>query len=134
MPATTVGARRWCSVHDQAAGRALTPGLVVVIDALDSALLAEFWSSALHYEQQGSVAQFRVLVPPSSDGPAVLIQQVQDTDASSNRVRESETRRLMAKGARRLRDGALEELRWITMADPEGNVFDIVEDPPVSSL
>ena len=40
----------------------------------------------------------------------------------------------MAKGARRLRDGALEELRWITMADPEGNVFDIVEDPPVSSL
>jgi hypothetical protein len=118
------------------------PGLVVVIDALDSALLAEFWSSALRYEQQGSVAQFRVLVPPGSDGPVVLIQQVQDTDASSNRVhldlhvsdRESETRRLMAKGARRLRDGALEELRWITMADPEGNVFDIVEDPPVSSV
>jgi len=66
---------------------------------------------------------------------------VQDTDASSNRVhldlhvsdRESETRRLIAKGARRLRDGALAELRWITMADPEGNIFDIVEDPPVSS-
>jgi len=44
------------------------PGLVVVIDALDSALLAEFWSSALRYEQQGSVAQFRVLVPPSGGG------------------------------------------------------------------
>lgn len=113
------------------------PSLVVVIDANDAVALAEFWSAALGYRRVDTVEQYEVLVPgEGAGGPPLLIQGVDDPKVAKNRMHldlhvadaEATAQELEALGASRLGSGSIGEIRWITMADPEGNEFDLAWD------
>jgi hypothetical protein len=108
------------------------PEVIVVLDAVDAPHLAGFWAEVLRYRRVDPVAQYEVLVPPDGHpGSVVLIQAVPEDKAGKNRMHldlhvtdpDAEIDRLLALGARRVSDGAIGDIRWTTMADPEGNEF-----------
>ena len=110
------------------------PELFVVLDAVDVETVAAFWTEALHYRRVDRLDQYVVLVPlDGNTGPVFLVQGVPEPKSTKNRMHvdlhvedpESESSRLVTHGARRLGTGSLGEINWITMADPEGNEFDI---------
>lgn len=122
----------------------------VVFDSLYPARLARFWAAALEgYEiapyDEAELDRLRaagiddpeddptVLVePPSNGAPRLWFQRVPESKAVKNRVHldltcadvGAETKRLTGLGARVL----AERERWVTMADPEGNEFDVMAD------
>lgn len=115
--------------------------LHIVIDCADPDRLADFWCAALGYVRRGQVAQYRSIVDPGGAGPKVLLQQVPEPKAVKNRLHldleaadlDAEADRLVALGATRVpshqaASGEVAEfgIRWITMADPEGNEFCVV--------
>ena len=118
-----------------AAGEATEPPEVfIVLDAVDTDVVAQFWVEALHYRLVDRLEQYHVLVPLIGNGGSVfLVQGVSERKHVKNRMHldlhvadlEAEAERLIAIGARRLGDGSLGNIKWITMADPEGNEFDI---------
>lgn len=118
-----------------AAGEATEPPEVfIVLDAVDTDLVAQFWVEALHYRLVDRLEQYHVLVPLIGNaGSVFLVQGVSEGKHVKNRMHldlhvadpEAEAERLIALGARRLGDGSLGNIKWITMADPEGNEFDI---------
>jgi catechol 2,3-dioxygenase-like lactoylglutathione lyase family enzyme len=110
----------------------------VVIDADDVDALRDFWVAALGYESFGDFEQYRSAVPAgTASGPKFIFQQVPEgRPAGKNRLHvdievgddlDSECDRLLRLGAKRLSDRIAEAgTEWIAMADPEGNVFDLV--------
>jgi hypothetical protein len=110
------------------------PSVVIVLDALDVEMVAAFWAEALGYRRVDRLDQYVVLVPlDGHTGAMLLVQGVPDAKQTKNRMHldlhvadpEAEAVRLVGLGATRTGEGALGEIAWITMADPEGNEFDI---------
>lgn len=106
----------------------------MVLDAVDPELVAAFWAEALDYQRADRLEQFVVLVPKHNNtGSVMLVQGVPDAKQVKNRMHldlhfddpEAAAARLVDLGATRLGDGELGSIKWITMADPEGNEFDI---------
>lgn len=72
---------------------------------------------------------------PGGTGPRLLFQAVPEPKTVKDRIhldlhrdlsddaRDREVQRLVALGATKLWDGQQGPLRWVTMADPEGNEF-----------
>lgn len=122
----------------------------VVIDSRHPAFLARFWAAALEgYEvaayDEAELDRLRaagiddpeddptVLVEASSRGtPRLWFQLVSEPKLVKNRVHldlacadvGAEVERLAGLGARVL----AQQERWVTMADPEGNEFDVTPD------
>ena len=105
-----------------------------MLDAVDPDRLAGFWSEALRYRRVDRLEQYEVLAPPKGHhGSIFLVQGVPEAKQVKNRMHvdlhvadpEAESRRLVELGATRLGEGSLGDIHWITMADPEGNEFDI---------
>jgi Glyoxalase-like domain len=122
----------------------------VVFDARHPASLARFWAAALDgYDvapyDDAELARLRaagiadpeddptVLVQPSSGtAPRLWFQRVPESKVVKNRVHldlacadpSEEAERLTGLGARVLG----EQDRWVMMADPEGNEFDVMAD------
>jgi hypothetical protein len=121
--------------------------LDVVFDCRHPASLARFWAAALDgyavapYDE-AELARLRasgiddpeddptVLVEPSpGSGPRLWFQRVPEARQVKNRVHldlasadvSAEVERLAGLGARVLAEPG----RWVTMADPEGNEFDV---------
>jgi hypothetical protein len=73
------------------------------------------------------------LRPADGSGPRIYIQRVPEPKTVKNRVHldlhvgaeraDTEAERLVGLGARRLYEGQQGPMRWLTMADPEGNEF-----------
>jgi hypothetical protein len=110
------------------------PDVYIVLDAIDVEAQAAFWAEALHYRRVDRVEQYAVLVPlKGRSGSVFLVQGVPETKQTKNRMHldlhvadpGAEVERLVALGATRLGDGKLGDIEWVTMADPEGNEFDI---------
>lgn len=110
------------------------PEVFIVLDAVDTDAVSQFWIEALHYRRVDRLEQYDVLVPlVGNAGSVFLVQGVAEDKQVKNRMHldlhvadpEAEAARLIALGARRLGEGSLGEITWITMADPEGNEFDI---------
>ena len=106
----------------------------LVLDAVDVDVVASFWANALGYRRVDRLGPFVVLVPSEgAAGPVFLVQAVPEAKATKNRMHldlhvaepDAEARRLVELGATRLGEGALGEIAWINMADPEGNEFDL---------
>jgi hypothetical protein len=111
-----------------------SPEVFIVLDALDVEKVAAFWVEALAYRRVDRLDQYVVLVPlEGATGSVFLVQGVPESKAAKNRMHldlhvsdpEAEAQRLVALGATRTGVGALGEISWITMTDPEGNEFDI---------
>ncbi|HEX3004741.1 MAG TPA: VOC family protein [Angustibacter sp.] len=115
--------------------------LTVVIDCHDPEALEPFWAAALGYRPAQGPPGWAALVPPDGEtGPVVLLQAVPEAKSVKNRVHldvhpddpAAHVARLEALGARRL-GGWVDELadeagvRWLVLADPEGNELCVVE-------
>jgi hypothetical protein len=116
----------------------------VVLDSVDPRAIAGFWCEALGYRQVGDLGQFVVLAPGRGEqGPVMILQGVPEERAGKNRAHldlhpadaESHIARLEVLGARRVGERVTElqeqiGVWWQPMADPQGNEFCVVADPP----
>jgi predicted enzyme related to lactoylglutathione lyase len=106
----------------------------LVLDCADPVALAGFWSAALGYSYVGALGSYAMLTPPDPRGPKLLLQRVPEGKQGKNRMHldietpdiDAEVERLLALGATRApTDEEHEEhgMRWVVLADPEGNEF-----------
>jgi predicted enzyme related to lactoylglutathione lyase len=110
--------------------------LYVTIDATDAPRAAAFWSALLGTEIDADFDDGRFLFLKPKEGlPVLCIQRVPEPKGGKNRVHldlavddlEAATARVEELGGRWTdgRDRELDPFRWRTMADPDGNEFDI---------
>jgi Glyoxalase-like domain len=107
----------------------------VVIDSTDAAAIAGFWSRLLDRPLVEGANQYFAVVPPAADGsvPALMFLAVPQPRAGKNRLhldlvspdQPAEVERAVGLGATKIGDFSEYGTRWTTLADPEGNVFDI---------
>jgi predicted enzyme related to lactoylglutathione lyase len=106
------------------------------MDAADPGAVAAFWAAALgRTVGAGGTEEFAsVAVGGPDSGSFLMFHRVPESKQVKNRVHldlsaldaEAETDRLTGLGARVLRPLAENGGRWVSMADPEGNEFDLV--------
>jgi hypothetical protein len=118
----------------------------LAIDCADPSGLARFWCSVLDYEVQdeddGYVAIGSPMVlegknRPGPVPPVLTFAHVPEGKTVKNRVhldvnptdrsQDEEIVRLIGLGATVLNDNR-PEFGWVTLADPEGNEFDVLAD------
>jgi hypothetical protein len=107
----------------------------IVIDSADAAALAGFWSRLLDRPVRDGANQFFAVIPPAEDGafPALMFLAVPEPRQGKNRLhldlvstdRTAAVERATQLGARIVGEFDEYGTQWTTMADPEGNVFDI---------
>jgi hypothetical protein len=103
----------------------------ITVDSVDAKAQAGFWSAVLD----------RTVAPDASPDfaqvegqPAIAFTKVPERKKGKNRVHldleaanlGEEVDRIVALGASRLADVEEDGYRWTTLADPEGNEFDVV--------
>jgi predicted enzyme related to lactoylglutathione lyase len=113
----------------------------VSLDSRDASKLADFWSQVLDRPvDDGGSEDFAAIGLSGSGGEAGLVwmfHRVPETKQTKNRVHldflaaglDEEVQRVLTLGATHIRDVEEGGYRWATMADPEGNEFDIVAAP-----
>ena len=107
----------------------------IVIDSADAAALASFWSRLLDRPVRDGANQFFAVIPPAEDGacPTLMFLAVPESRQGKNRLhldlvstdRTAAVERATQLGARIVGEFDEYGTQWTTMADPEGNVFDI---------
>lgn len=115
----------------------------VDVDCADPAVVADFWQAALGWRRTHEEPDEIVLEPPAGspqDGvaPDLLFIRVPDPTPGKNRLhfdlrpddQEAEVERLLSLGARRASIGQDDDVSWVVMADPEGNVFCVLRALP----
>lgn len=105
-------------------------------DTFDARAAAEFWAAALRVQvAPGASVRHAELLDGDLGGlPHLVFRQVTEGRRLSTPLHlvlstddvDAEARRLQALGARRLGAISAEGRRWVTLADPEGNEFDLV--------
>ena len=118
----------------------------LAIDCADPDVLARFWCSVLDYEVQdeddGLVAIGPATIPEGKNHlgpvpPMLTFAHVPEGKTVKNRVhldvnptdrsQDEEIARLIGLGATVVNDNR-PEFGWVTLADPEGNEFDVLAD------
>ena len=109
-----------------------TPTLAsITFDCNDAVALATFWGAALGREVPVDASTDYAMLPGE---PAWSFMRVPESKAAKNRVHvdlatpdlAGMVDRLVALGATRHGDFDEAGFRWTTLADPEGNEFDVV--------
>jgi hypothetical protein len=107
----------------------------VVVDCHDLPAMISFWTEALHYVPRDPPGPDGVvLMDPEGVGPNLSLYRTEDGPLEEYRLHldlyssdpEAEVERLLRLGAT-LRHRAGPEEDFVTLADPDGNVFDIVD-------
>jgi catechol 2,3-dioxygenase-like lactoylglutathione lyase family enzyme len=117
----------------------------LVVDAHDPHALAAFWSSVLGWsvidgdEEEGELGDEVEIGPPDGRLPTLLFLRTPDDKAVKNRLhidvrptgvdQDTELARLLGLGAVEVDIGQGEQT-WHVLADPEGNEFCLLRDPP----
>jgi catechol 2,3-dioxygenase-like lactoylglutathione lyase family enzyme len=111
----------------------------VVIDCNDVAAMSTFWQAALGYVPREPASDgWVVLTDPDGHPPNVSIQQVQEPRRGKNRLHldlyteqpEAEIERLLRLGATRHDRIPEPDDDFVVLADPEGNLFCVVDTRP----
>jgi hypothetical protein len=107
----------------------------IVVDSADAAALAGFWSSLLERPVLDGANRFFAVIPVAEDGafPALMFLAVPEPRSGKNRLhldlvsvdRPAAVERAVQLGARKVGEFDEYGTQWTTLADPEGNVFDI---------
>ena len=107
----------------------------IVIDSVDAGALAGFWSGLLERHVLDGANQFFAVIPPAQDGggAALMFLAVPEPRQGKNRLhldlvsadRAAAVARATELGASKVGEFDEYGTQWTTLADPEGNVFDI---------
>jgi predicted enzyme related to lactoylglutathione lyase len=106
----------------------------ITFDCADAARVADFWSSVLDEAvDDGASPEFATITSKTS--ASWMFLKVPEPKSVKNRVHvdlsttdlDAELERLAGLGATRIADLDEGGTRWTTMADPEGNEFDVVQ-------
>lgn len=125
--------RRATPVGAHAPGRTTFAGLAY--DAFDALATARFWAAALRVDVAPGASPARAELADGAPGlPRLVFRQVTDGRVQTTPLHlqlttndlDAEARRLQALGARRLGSVTDHGRRSLTLADPEGNAFDLV--------
>jgi len=113
----------------------------VVMECKDLRRMLEFWTEALGYETKRGIEEILsegwvVLHDPRQNGPNISLQKVAEGPGEDYRFHfdlyssdpEAEVGRLLGLGAS-MREPAREGRDFVTLADPDGNPFDVVDAP-----
>ena len=106
----------------------------VVIDASDVRRLAEFWKEVLDWQVVYESDDEMVIAKDENTYPGIIFVTVPEGKTVKNRLhidlnpddQAAEVERLLALGATRAEVGqsqAEEPVKWVVLADPEGNEF-----------
>jgi len=108
----------------------------VVVDCNDFATMSAFWAEALLYVPREPAEEgWVVLRDPDGSNVNVSLQKVPEKASEKNRLhfdvyttdQAGEVERLLGIGAtRHPRDPGPDE-DFVTLADPEGNLFDVID-------
>lgn len=112
----------------------------VSVDCGDAAKLAGFWSQVLGREVDADASEVFSSIgmhAGGADGPAWMFHRVPEGKTAKNRLHvdfiapdlTAEVDRVVTLGATKLREVAEDGYQWVTVADIEGNEFDIVAAP-----
>lgn len=107
----------------------------IVMDCDDFPRMMAFWQAALHYvPREAPEDESVVLKDPAGRGPNVAINRTSEGPLDEYRLHldlytfdpEGEVERLLRLGAT-LKRAAREGSDFVTLADPDGNLFDVVD-------
>jgi predicted enzyme related to lactoylglutathione lyase len=107
----------------------------IAFDCTDAAALATFWAGVFSTEVDADGNQFFATVNRTAAGPTLMFLAVPEPRNGKNRLHvdlaasdwAAEIDRLVDLGAKRVDEHNEFGTHWITLADPEGNVFDLAE-------
>jgi catechol 2,3-dioxygenase-like lactoylglutathione lyase family enzyme len=108
----------------------------VVIDCNDFERMSAFWQEVLRYvPREPAEDDFVVLIDPEAHGVNVSLQKVPEPRMGKNRLHldlysgdpEGEVERLLAIGATRHPREPEPGEDFVVLADPEGNLFDVID-------
>lgn len=107
----------------------------VVVDCIDAEQLATFWSEFLGLPVAAGASQFWAMIPAAADRilPPLMFLQVENPTQGKNKWHldlftedpAAEIERAVGLGATRQGDYDEHDAVWTTLADPEGNLFDL---------
>lgn len=107
----------------------------VVVDCIDAEKLASFWSQLLDLPVADGASQFWAMIPAPIDKslPALMFLQVEQRTPGKNKWHldlftdepDTQIERAVGLGATRIGDYDEHDTVWSTLADPEGNLFDV---------
>jgi catechol 2,3-dioxygenase-like lactoylglutathione lyase family enzyme len=109
----------------------------ITVDCADPYALSGFWSQVTGYPRHPDAepgGDTCLLVAPDGEGPGILFIRVPESKSGKNRwhldvmptdrTRDQEVERLAGLGAAAHEDHRKPDgTGWVTMADPEGNLF-----------
>jgi hypothetical protein len=112
----------------------------VSLDCADAGKLADFWSQLLDRPVDEGGSPGFAAIGMTGDGagaPVWMFHRVPEAKQAKNRVHidflagnlQDEVQRALTLGASHLADVDEDGYQWATLADPEGNEFDIVAAP-----
>lgn len=106
---------------------------VVVIDALQPQLIADFWCDVLGWQVVEQDAEVISIAPAGGAWPTIDVVAVPERKSGKNRLHldlradrvatAQELERLLGLGARRVDVGQQPDVSWVVLGDPEGNEF-----------
>ena len=107
--------------------------LGLAFDAANAADLAAFWAQATHGTVEDGASDDHAVVS-GTDLPRLAFHRVPEGKTAKNRLHldllashyDAEIDRLLDLGARKLNELTSGTARWSTLADPEGNEFDVI--------
>jgi len=108
----------------------------VVIDCNDFQRMLAFWQEALRYvPREPPEEHWVVLRDPRGEHVNISLQRVPEPRAGKNRLhldlyaanQADEVRRLLDLGATRMQRDSSPDEDFVTLEDPEGNVFDVID-------
>jgi predicted enzyme related to lactoylglutathione lyase len=108
----------------------------LAVDCTDVQAQATFWAQVFQTEVDAGGNEFMSTVNRASSGPAMMFLQVPEKPAGvKNRLHldlgssdwAADVDRIVSLGAKRQAEFNEYGVHWITLTDPEGNVFDLAE-------
>jgi hypothetical protein len=103
----------------------------VVVDCTDPAALARFWMNVLDWQIVYEAKDEVVLAQDEKTFPGLVFVPVPEKKTIKNRLhidlvpdqQDAEVERILGLGATRADVGQGEDVKWVVLADPEGNEF-----------
>ena len=114
----------------------------IAIDCNDLDAMKAFWMRMTDYKELAGDESFCFLGDPEHMGwTKLFLQKVPEPRVGKNRLhidlyvedREAAAAEVEAVGGRRVGEHENGPIRWVVMADPEGNEFCLVQPPPKSA-